>query len=448
MTDQVTATLETLKEVQKEVNDTKTDEETNKKDLQDTRSELQKNQDNIQQLKDEVQDLKKRQHELDKQQERQEDHNNRNDIQRDRQEVLNRRSNVLFYGIPEKTGRGRERSDEVVIGLLNDYMPEGEWKDSDCVNAYRAGRWGGSDRARDRPRPIVETFDKPSDVGFILKNKQGRENMKKDGFGCGQDLTRQQKQTLDSLRSEGKTAYYSRGRLVVRDPNHDLRSRSRQDNEERRSHRQHIKIALADGMDIDMETDPGSDDGQSQPIPNPLSQLNTDDDRSQDMDSYDPTRGGRNANVGDNMSNRTYSRPNEQYQQTPNRLNDRNRDRSDKFGARQKTFRFGQNFRYSRRDTPPIHQYPPPRPPQPAYPSDQSRHTNNPASTSNTAFFPQAPSFAQFQQMQNFFSHLNEFVSQNQRQQHVPSPSRSSHTCGQRQAPSSSHPPPPHPPLL
>ena len=446
VTDQVTATLESLQSVQKEINDTRSDVELNKKDLQDTRSELQKNQDDIQKLKNEVDELKARQNELDEQQAKQEDYNIWNDKQKDRQEILNRRSNILFYGIPEKKGRGRERSDEVVIAFLNDYIPEGEWKDSDCVNAYRAGRWGGGERAR--PRPIVATFDKPSDVGFILKNKQARENMKKDGFGCGQDLTRQQKQTLDNIRSEGKTAYYTRGRLVVRDPVHDIRSRSRQENDERHRHRQHIKIALADGTDIDMEIDPG-DDTETRPQDSNQPQQQVDGSRQQDTNTATRGRDENNPVTIDDPENTTNQRSHHQYQQQGqswNQSSDR-RDRLDRpvrSGARPKSYQphnQNQNYRYSRRDTPTTSQQFPPF--QPLYSSDQSSRRNNPTPTSNTTFFPQAPSFAQFQQMQNFFAHLNEFASQHQHQ-HA-NPPRQPNGPTQSKTPNVP-PPPPQPP--
>ena len=240
VTAQVNKTFDALTEVKKEIKETKEKTESNTKKIHDARTDIQYNKDEIQSLKDEVKELKTKQTEQDKLHERQQAYNDRNDTQRDRQEIHNRRSNVVFYGIPEKKDRGRERTDEVVIDFLQHYMPERDWTENDCGTAYRAGRryQGG------KPRPIIATFDKPSDVAYILKNRQSRDDMKKDGFGCGQDLTRAQRQKIDDIRMEGKQAYYTRGRLVVRDPHFDFRSRSRHDNEERHRHRRDIRMNI------------------------------------------------------------------------------------------------------------------------------------------------------------------------------------------------------------
>ena len=290
MNEKVTKTLETLTVVQNEIRETKNDVETNKKSLHDTKSEVEsnkkslqesqaeisKNKEEIQTLKKEMKGLRDKQMIYDRQQEQQEQYNERNDKQKDRQEVLNRRNNVVFYGIPEKNGRGRERTDEVVIETLQQYMPDGDWKDSDCTTAYRAGR-RQYQQGNDKPRPIIATFDKTSDVAFILKSRQAREDMKHDGYGCGQDLTRAQKQTIYDLKASGKHAYYTRGRLVVRDPHFDYRSRSKQENEDRYRHRHDIQrdnqSDIQDDRSLDRVHDrQGTYDTQRQHDRNPTTQ--------------------------------------------------------------------------------------------------------------------------------------------------------------------------------
>ena len=250
VSDQVEKTLGTLTEVREEIQETKTGVETNKKDLMNSKSDIQKNSDDIKLLKEELKEVKTKQKYYDKQQDIQQSYNDRNDLQRDRQEILNRRNNIVFFGILEKEGRGRERSDEVVIDVLQEYMPDGNWTEDDCVTAYRAGRRYDSGK----PRPIIATFDKPSDVAFILKNRQGRDDMKKDGYGCGQDLTRAQKQKIYDIKQEGKHAYYTRGRLVVKDPHYDFRNKSRQENEDRFRHRRNISMNIR--MDKNMTQGP------------------------------------------------------------------------------------------------------------------------------------------------------------------------------------------------
>ena len=481
---QMTKTCESLTELKKEIRETKSDVESNKKCLEDTKTEIETTKADIKSLKDEVQQLKRRQDTQDRWQDRQQTYNDRNDTQRDRQEILNRRANVMFYGIPEKIGRGRERTDEVVLNVLGHYMPDGEWKDTDCVTAYRAGRREGGDRAR--PRPIVATFDKPSDAAFILKHRQGREYMKKDGYGCGQDLSRQQKQTLADIRLDGKTAYYTRGRLVVRDPQYDTRSRSRQDNEERHRHRQNIRVGLTDGTSIDLTFDPFTD--QSQPR---TGERKSDDDvrtstttiGAETNDARQPPPPQSETDNFPQPANRPRDRPAENSATSPQKdstqpnwppqppsdwphtrdsSNDRNRP--NRAGSRPR-YPLGQPQNY-RRDTPhsfqptpsPFQPYQPFQAPRSFPPQQQRQQQRQHQSASNPTTYPshfgQPPSFEQFQQLHNFFTRMNECIPPNQapnsfraRPPHTNAhPDTGQERQGKEQGAMGPPPPPPPPP--
>ena len=73
----------------------------------------------------------------------------------------------------------------------------------------------------------------------------------------------------------------------MKDPQYDIRSSSRQDNEDRYKHRQHIKIALTDGTDIDLEFDPGTD---KQAQSGDKTHQETDDVRATGSNEADQTR--------------------------------------------------------------------------------------------------------------------------------------------------------------
>ena len=475
--EEVSKTLEALTKVQKDMQETKTEIEANRKDIQDASSDIKKNKDDIQNLKEEIQDIKQKQKTYDRQQQQQETFNARCDNQRDRQEVLNRRANIVFYNIPEKTGRGRERTDEVVIDVLQEYMTDGDWKDSDCVTAYRAGRRyeGG------KPRPIIATFDKPSDAAFILRHRQGREEMKRDSYGCGQDLTKSQKQRLQEIRDDGKQAYYTRGRLVVKDPNYDYRSRSRQENEERYRHRQSIQKDLQD-RNTDKQDENRNMDSQAQ--------LGTDDrpitiadDTADDAlaDTAQLGQGSQSGQLQDDVTTDTGSvhsnqagQPEVNSQARYQSYQRRNLDRNNTDWGRQNTGNRGRTrfndgnegfsrFNFNDRDsfrkslaarrekrtesrdrngrstarTQPDYQNldksnPKPfshsssvsheanRPPFSGF-SNQPEHTNPPSSN---PFSASPPTFQQFQQMHNFFSSINRFLFQ----PHSTTPDHSTHS--------------------
>ena len=237
---QVNHSLLSLQEIKKELTETITKVETSTEGIKANRADIQTNRDNIQQLKDELKGIKEKQTELTEQQNDMEDQNARVDRHMDRQEVINRRSNIVFFGVLEGQGRRRENTEEIVIDVLQTFMPDGDWQHSDCVTAYRAGRRddsrADSGREEDRQaRPIIATLDRPSDVGFILRHREGREEMRKSGLSCAQDLSRTQQQKIRDIKSEGKQAYYFKGRLVVKDNPYNrlrdnrLRSNNRDD---------------------------------------------------------------------------------------------------------------------------------------------------------------------------------------------------------------------------
>ena len=242
--------MTSLQETKKELTEAKTKVETNTEGVKANRNDIQTNRDDIQQLRDELKDIKDKQADWTDFQNDMDDQNIRVDRHMDRQEIINRRSNIIIFGVLEGHGRRRENTEEVVVDILQTFMPDGDWQPSDCVAAYRAGRRDDSrdDRGRDedrQARPIIATLDRPSDVGFILRHRQGREEMRKQGLSCAQDLSRAQQQKIRDIKQEGKQAYYFKGRLIVKDNPYN-RFRNNNNRNDRRNTNDNIRYDRRD----------------------------------------------------------------------------------------------------------------------------------------------------------------------------------------------------------
>ena len=132
--------------------------------------------------------------------------------QEDRLESDSRRQNFILHGVPEIGRVGdRERTEDIVVDILQWHMPDGQWHCDHVERAYRIGQ-----RQMGKNRPIVVRMDRATEVAFILGHRSGRASIKKVGYGVSQDLSRNQLATIKQLKGEGKVAYYLRGRLIVK----------------------------------------------------------------------------------------------------------------------------------------------------------------------------------------------------------------------------------------
>ena len=131
----------------------------------------------------------------------------------DRLEANSRRHNFIIHGVPE-LGRGgiRERTEDLVVDILQRHMPDGEYHRDLVDKAFRIGQ-----KQVGKDRPIVVKMERASEAASILGHKRGRASMKTVGYGLSQDLTKQQLETIRQLRGEGKVAYYLRGKLIVKE---------------------------------------------------------------------------------------------------------------------------------------------------------------------------------------------------------------------------------------
>ena len=125
------------------------------------------------------------------------------------------KSNLRFFNI-EESGSG-ENCKQLVVEILKFYYSDFVWNSDMIVAAYRLGAAAKSRGAR----PILVRFRDEEYAKKVLVNMACRRGMEEDGIKVAQERTRKQEAVLKQLRSEGKYAYYYRGRLRFREPRED-----------------------------------------------------------------------------------------------------------------------------------------------------------------------------------------------------------------------------------
>jgi hypothetical protein len=133
----------------------------------------------------------------------------------DRLEGFSRRNNIKLFGIPEGTEESTS-CEEVVTDLLKKYYPDDTWDKDVIERAHRLGKYN-SRHANRGPRPVIAKFQRWGDAMCAMRNRAARDNMEKDNIRLAQDLTKRQSDRLRSLREEGRSGYFVKGRLQVRD---------------------------------------------------------------------------------------------------------------------------------------------------------------------------------------------------------------------------------------
>lgn len=132
----------------------------------------------------------------------------------DRLEGFSRRNNVKFFGIPEEVGDTDADCVVAVKNVLDTYIPQKQWEPDVIERAHRLGK---PNPKNPNPRPIIAKFQRWGDAMRLMKDREARSDMEHDNLRAAQDLTRRQTQKLKQLREEGKTAYYTNGKLRFHD---------------------------------------------------------------------------------------------------------------------------------------------------------------------------------------------------------------------------------------
>jgi len=123
----------------------------------------------------------------------------------EKQDILLRRDNVILHGIPEPLNF--ETEEDLVftfVCLLNKY-------ELDISSAYRLGK-----RDDSKTRPVLVRLVRNRDKKALVSSKQLRDALRKRSVRLDDDLTANQKKTLNELRDEGFIAYFRGTRLYTR----------------------------------------------------------------------------------------------------------------------------------------------------------------------------------------------------------------------------------------
>ena len=135
----------------------------------------------------------------------------------DYQEDYSRRNNIHFDCMDEKQNESWEETQETVQRLLRDKLCIGS------VQLERAHRVGP--RNMNRPRTIVARFHKFEDRQQALRNssklKNSRIYINEDLCEASLQLRKAQLPDLKRARADGKIAYFSHTKLIVRDRRED-----------------------------------------------------------------------------------------------------------------------------------------------------------------------------------------------------------------------------------
>ena len=128
-------------------------------------------------------------------------------------ECQSRRNNLKILGIKEGRQETYERCAEVVVDFLNYFATFKQWSVDDIERAHRLGKSNDTHR----PRPLIVKLYRWSDKIQLLRNRQVRSIMRKEGYRIASDLTKKQTAQLRAVQQEGKRGYFRNGRLQVQD---------------------------------------------------------------------------------------------------------------------------------------------------------------------------------------------------------------------------------------
>ena len=131
----------------------------------------------------------------------------------ERREQHERRANIVLHGLVENREEGATFS--IVMRLLSDYFPKKSWSENDVEEVVRLGNYRGT---QSRPRPVLIKFSRNAYALLVIRDKEGRNALREqEDVRVAADLSKQQRDTIASYKSEGRHAYYVKGKLIVQD---------------------------------------------------------------------------------------------------------------------------------------------------------------------------------------------------------------------------------------
>ena len=140
----------------------------------------------------------------------------------DHTEQETKRKNIKIFGVDESFSQDRTSID-LVVDVLNHYSSVCDWARGDIDRAYRLGE----PRDSREPRPIVAQFQRFDDKMMVLGDRGMRDDMRKDSIRIASDLTTKQRSMLAFYRDQGKTAFFVKGKIQIRNQNSTNREKRR-----------------------------------------------------------------------------------------------------------------------------------------------------------------------------------------------------------------------------
>ena len=147
-----------------------------------------------------------------------------NDI--DRLEAYSRRDTLRVFGLPELANESYEMLKGYVISsVLNVACPLIDWRPEDIIRTHRVGKKDPSNV--ESPRILLIKFLHWDRKMAVFR---GRETLREYGIRIGDDITRRQRDSLKRLSDQGKSGYFYKGELFVRDRTEKHQGDSERDN--------------------------------------------------------------------------------------------------------------------------------------------------------------------------------------------------------------------------
>ena len=118
-----------------------------------------------------------------------------------------------MYGISHRRDSNHEDYDtcaQAVTDVLNSVAGPKGWTTDDIARVHRIGqsRYG-------QPKPMIVKFNRWKDKMTVLSNRQFRGNLENRGTKVLNDLTRNQAAIVAAARTDGKVAFFKKGKLTV-----------------------------------------------------------------------------------------------------------------------------------------------------------------------------------------------------------------------------------------
>ena len=141
---------------------------------------------------------------------------NRMDEELEKLEFMCRKNNMRIFGLPEYEMSSEDLNRSIMDNVLKVACPDKTWKSVDILDAFRVGS-----RVNNQPRVTVVKSSNSTIKSHMYAN---RDALRANGIRISDDLTMRQRDKLKQLKDDGKTGYFQKGELKVREDRNDTSS--------------------------------------------------------------------------------------------------------------------------------------------------------------------------------------------------------------------------------